>query len=105
MPRVARRRNLLPLARPDFSLSWVLKALALSAIASFAAEKEAQPPVVISESAWSATIFGTGVKINDQYTDGNVFLTVPVWSTIGRNGTLGGDYVFVEPYASLGSHG
>ena len=47
-------------------------------------------------------LVGTGFKTNDNYTDGNIFFTAPLWSTIGRNGTLGGDYIFLEPYTSLG---
>ncbi|MCE9519219.1 MAG: inverse autotransporter beta domain-containing protein [Verrucomicrobia bacterium] len=62
-------------------------------------------PVSTADSAWSSTILGFGVKTNDNYTDGNVFLTVPLISTIGRDGKLGGDYLFIEPYSSVGTGG
>ena len=51
---------------------------------------------------WSSPLFGTGIKTSDQYTEGNIFFTVPLWSTIGRDGTLGGDYLYIEPYSSVG---
>ena len=66
----------------------------------------AKAPVIdTGNEAWSQPLFGGGVKANDVYTDGNVFFTVPIWSTIGRDGTLGGDYIFLEPYSSLGEQG
>ena len=58
-----------------------------------------------SGDPWSVTLMGGGVKTNDAYTDGNLFLTVPLWSTIGRDRRLGGDYLFIEPYSSVGSGG
>lgn len=81
--------------------------LALSTLLATAADKDAKVPVVIAvqDSAWTSTLFGTGIKTNDEYTDGNIFLTVPIWSTIGRDGTLGGNYLFIEPYTSIGEEG
>ena len=47
-----------------------------------------------------------GVKTtSDSYTDGHFSITAPVFSSIGRNGTLGGSLVFVEPYMSWGEQG
>ena len=92
----------------------ILSALALVVLASSAFagspvagadEKNPQGAITIADSAWSSTILGAGVKTNDHYTDGNVFLTIPMWSTIGRDGTLGGDYLFIEPYSSIGTGG
>jgi hypothetical protein len=54
---------------------------------------------------WSSLIQGFGIKTNDEYTEGNMFLTVPLWSTLGADGELGGDYLFIEPYVSVGSGG
>ncbi len=45
------------------------------------------------------------MKTSDVYTDGHLFITAPLWSTIGRDNTLGGDYLFLEPYSSLGDQG
>ena len=58
-----------------------------------------------ADTTWRLPLIGTGVKTNDAYTDGNIFLTLPVWSTIGRDGTLGGNYLFIEPYSSIGESG
>lgn len=60
------------------------------------------PPV---HEAWTLPLLGTGVKSNDAYTDGHIFLNVPLWSTIGTDGTLGGSYLFLEPYTSIGEGG
>src|SRR3569623_1707446 len=48
---------------------------------------------------------GFGVKAYDAYGDGNVVLVVPLWSSLGRDGVLGGDYIFMEPYTSVGEGG
>jgi hypothetical protein len=89
------------------TVAWIFAMLALSSLLASAADKDAKVPVAIAvqDSAWSTTLFGTGIKTNDEYTDGNIFLTVPVWSTLGRDGTLGGSYLFVEPYTSVGTEG
>jgi hypothetical protein len=60
------------------------------------------PPV---HAPWTLPLLGTGVKSNDVYTDGHIFLNVPLWSTIGADGTLGGSYLFLEPYTSVGEGG
>src|SRR4051812_5204144 len=66
----------------------------------------AKTPVVdLGNQIWTEPLFGVGVKTSDVYTDGHIFLTAPIWSTIGRDGTLGGDYIFLEPYSSLGDQG
>lgn len=55
---------------------------------------------------WSLPgIFGGGVKTTDEYTEGNVFLVVPVVSTVGQDGLLSGDVLFIEPYSSWGEQG
>lgn len=60
---------------------------------------------VLTDNPWSTTLLGFGAKTNDAYTDGSIFLTVPLWSTIGQGGTLGGNYLFLEPYSSVGDGG
>lgn len=58
------------------------------------------------QDTWSVPgIIGTGVKANDAYVDGSFFLTVPAWSSIGRDGWLEGDVIFLEPYTSWGEQG
>ncbi|MEZ0390116.1 MAG: inverse autotransporter beta domain-containing protein, partial [Verrucomicrobium sp.] len=46
-----------------------------------------------------------GVKTSDVYTEGNISLLLPVWSTFGSDGTLEGSQIFVTPYSSLGEGG
>lgn len=71
-----------------------------------ASEADAKTPAVdLGNQAWTQPLFGGGIKTNDVYTDGNIFFTVPVWSTIGTDNTLGGDYLFLEPYSSVGDQG
>lgn len=60
---------------------------------------------VQTDHPWSTTLLGFGAKTNDAYTDGSIFLTVPLWSTLGQGGSLGGDYLFLEPYTSIGDGG
>lgn len=56
--------------------------------------------------SWSLPgILGGGVKSNDSYTDGSFFLTYPAYSSIGREGLLAGDVIFIEPYSSWGEQG
>jgi hypothetical protein len=55
--------------------------------------------------AWTLPLLGSGMHSNDAYTDGHIFLNLPLWSTIGTDGTLGGSYLFLEPYASVGEGG
>lgn len=71
------------------------------------AESTPQRPeaLTVEESAWSRTLIGGGVKTSDSYTDGSFFLTIPLWSTLGNDGTLGGSYLFLEPYSSWGEGG
>jgi hypothetical protein len=58
------------------------------------------------EETWSVPgILGGGVKGNDAYVDGSFFLTVPIYSTIGQDGRLAGDVLFIEPYTSWGEEG
>ncbi len=58
------------------------------------------------QDTWSLPgILGGGVKTNDAYVDGSFFLTVPAYSSIGRDGWLAGDVIFIEPYTSWGEQG
>jgi hypothetical protein len=63
------------------------------------------PKVDLGNQVWTEPLLGFGVKTKDAYTDGNLFLVVPLWSTLGRNDSLGGDYIFMEPYTSVGEGG
>lgn len=63
------------------------------------------PKVDLGNQVWTEPLMGFGIKTNDAYTDGNIFLTVPLWSTLGRDNSLGGDYIFMEPYTSVGESG
>lgn len=64
------------------------------------------PKAVTIEDTWGLPgILGGGVKTTDEYTEGNVFLVLPVYSTIGRDGLLNGDVLFIEPYSSWGEQG
>src|SRR5262245_47056465 len=77
---------------PAFSL--VACCLAFPALAG-PVEKN---PVVTTQplhEPWTLPLLGTGVKSNDVYTDGHIYLNVPLWSTIGTDGTLGGSYLFL----------
>ncbi|MEZ0275729.1 MAG: inverse autotransporter beta domain-containing protein [Roseimicrobium sp.] len=67
-------------------------------------EKAAKAMTV--HDVWSLPgIFGGGVKTTDDYTEGNVFLVLPVISTVGQDGLLSGDVLFIEPYSSWGEQG
>ncbi|MEZ0274657.1 MAG: inverse autotransporter beta domain-containing protein, partial [Roseimicrobium sp.] len=67
-------------------------------------EKTAKAVTV--HDVWSLPgIFGGGMKTTDEYTEGNVFLVLPVISTVGRDGLLSGDLLFIEPYSSWGEQG
>lgn len=72
--------------------------------AAASAGKEAK--AVTLEDRWSLPgTFGGGVKTTGDYTDGNLFLVVPLHSSLGREGVLGGDVLFLEPYTSWGERG
>lgn len=72
--------------------------------AAASAGKESK--AVTLEDRWSLPgTFGGGVKTTGDYTDGNLFLVVPLHSSLGREGNLGGDVLFLEPYTSWGERG
>ena len=84
-----------------------LLALVISPLPALAGPPRGDPkaPVIApTMEPWERPLFGAGFKTSDDYTDGNVFLTFPLFSTIGGNGTLGGDYLFIEPYFSVGEN-
>jgi len=92
------------------SASRLFIALPLFAQFAFAGpvEQTAKAPPSESVQAYHPMYFGTfntGVKTSDVYTEGNVSFVVPLWSSIGSNGFLGGGTVFLEPYVSLGESG
>lgn len=77
----------------------------LTAASAVAAEKSPKAVIAPVPDVWTLPLLGTGVKSNDVYTDGHVYLNLPLWSTIGSDGTLGGSYLFMEPYTSVGEGG
>lgn len=59
-----------------------------------------------TESAWQRPLLGLGAKSTDGgYAEGNIFLNVPIWSTIGLDASLSGSYLFIQPYSSWGEQG
>ena len=51
-------------------------------------------------------LIDTGIKTtSDSYTDGHFSITAPIFSDVGKDGTLGGNVVFIEPYISWGEQG
>lgn len=77
-----------------------------SQIAAQAASGKDDVTTQTLQDSWNLPgILGTGVKANDAYVDGSFFLTVPLYSTIGRDGWLDGDVIFLEPYTSWGEQG
>lgn len=90
----------------------VLVALAVTLIGQgFDAPDDKPRPVRVVGDAPPATwlassgVIDTGIKGNDAYLDGHFSITAPVFSDIGKEGTLGGSLVFVEPYVSWGEQG
>jgi hypothetical protein len=84
----------------------LLTAASIPVITEAAPTKSPAKDVVTTvPELWSMPLLNTGFKTNDEYIDGNMSLTIPVWSTIGRDGRLGGDYLFLEPYVSIGTGG
>ncbi|WP_170157482.1 hypothetical protein [Roseimicrobium gellanilyticum] len=91
--------------RAALSLSMVLLGGALQAGPETVAGEKSAKAVTIHDQ-WSLPgILGGGVKTTDEYTEGNVFLVLPVISTVGRDGLLSGDVLFIEPYSSWGEQG
>jgi hypothetical protein len=92
-----------------FSFSQCIGPLAL-ALSSLGAEV-ANPKVELekvqqTEAAWQRPLLGLGAKSTDGgYAEGNIFLNVPIWSTIGLDASLSGSYLFIEPYSSWGEQG
>jgi len=61
--------------------------------------------VIDGPEAYYPGVIAGGFKANDAYVDGHFSITAPVWSTLGADATLSGDYVFIEPYISWGEQG
>jgi hypothetical protein len=70
------------------------------------AGSNASPAATTLHDTWSVPgILGGGVKANDAYVDGSFFLTIPAYSSIGQDGRLAGDVIFIEPNTSWGEQG
>jgi hypothetical protein len=64
------------------------------------------PKAVTIQDQWSLPgILGGGVKTTGDYTDGNLFLVVPLYSSLGHDNILGGDVLYIQPYSSWGEGG
>jgi hypothetical protein len=69
----------------------------------FASEDSAASNPAVMEDPWGLPgLLGGGIKGNDAYAEGSLFLTFPAFSTIGADGRLDGDVIFIEPYSSWG---
>ena len=79
--------------------------VSLSTVEAQPGQDDMKHVVSVSEQAWNSPLIGFGAKANDVYVDGHVFMTLPVWSSIGVDGKLAGDYLLIEPYTSLGEQG
>jgi hypothetical protein len=85
--------------------SGTLQVMMAGPVTAAAADEKSAKAVTVHDM-WSLPgIFGGGVKGTDLYTEGNVFLVLPVISTVGRDGLLSGDVLFIEPYSSWGEQG
>ncbi|WP_170157533.1 inverse autotransporter beta domain-containing protein [Roseimicrobium gellanilyticum] len=85
----------------------IILAACCLAFPSFAGPVEKNPVATTQplHEPWTMPLLGSGAHSNDAYTDGHILLNVPLWSTIGTDGTLGGSYLFLEPYTSIGEEG
>src|SRR5262245_52358230 len=93
-----------PRSRRFLLLLWLIAPFA-STFAGDDRDHASAKALTLSDT-WSLPgILGSGLKGNDAYIDGSFFLTVPVWSSIGRDGILGDDTLFLEPYVSWGEEG
>lgn len=50
-------------------------------------------PVVMSIDP----VLGVSFQTNDSFTSGSTYLTLPLWGTLRKNGTLGGSLLFFQP--------
>lgn len=68
--------------------------------------KTVKQPVIAPEDSFTLPgTFNAGFKTSDVYSEGHISVVVPLWSTLGTDSTLGGNYLFLEPYTSLGEEG
>src|SRR4051812_13426643 len=61
-----------------------------------------EPAIDVTAGALYPGVISGGVKGNDAYVDGHFSIVAPAWSTLGSDGTLSGDLIFLEPYVSWG---
>jgi hypothetical protein len=100
----------------QYSLKFLLHASALAALACcsslLAGTSTAGGKVVLADKAaivepepvhsWGGPLFGGGVKSNDEFTEGNLFLVYPWLNSVGDGGVMDGSVGFIEPYVSWG---
>ncbi len=92
------------IAATNLTLNHLLPGKELAGPAAAASAKSAGALELPSDPLLPGTV-NTGVKTSDVYTDGYFSLVIPLWVTLGDEGNLGGDYLFLEPYASIGEQG
>jgi hypothetical protein len=56
-------------------------------------------------TSWGGPIIGGGIKGNNDFIEGSLFLVEPLVNTIGTGSTMEGSVVFVEPYVTWGEEG
>ncbi|CAN5715117.1 hypothetical protein BH11VER1_BH11VER1_26670 [soil metagenome] len=71
---------------------------------SMAGSVELKTPLEVPSPLYPGTVI-TGMKTSDAYTEGNFSIVAPVWSSLGSDEALNGDYLFLEPYVSWGEGG
>ena len=88
---------------PIFSLA----ALMVSA-ASAAPVEQTSPAAALTTAPVQMLvdpILGVSIQANDSFTEGGTYLTLPLWSTLGKGGTLGGSLLFFQPQFSAAEGG
>jgi hypothetical protein len=67
--------------------------------------KSTKEVVPMSSEAWGGPVLGGGVKGNDSFIEGSLFLFDPFCDTVGTGSTMEGSLWFIEPYATWGEEG
>jgi hypothetical protein len=67
--------------------------------------KSAKEVIPLSTEAWGGPVLGGGVKGNDAFIEGSLFLFEPFCDTVGTGNTMEGSLWFIEPYGTWGEEG
>lgn len=57
------------------------------------------------EVPWGGPVLGGGIKTNEAFTEGSLFLFQPLLDSIGENGSMEGTVFFLEPYGTWAESG